>query len=96
MTADEIFNGESDENGFPGLIPIVRYYLDYSKMPLTEQVKIAPYLELISQRASGESPTPATWMRDFVRSHKDYRQDSYVSEGICYDMMQEIVRMNEE
>ncbi|CAG7921518.1 unnamed protein product [Penicillium olsonii] len=96
MTANEIFNGEADDHGFPGLVPIVRYYLDYSKMPPTEQARILPYLALISQRASGESPTPATWMRDFVRSHKDYRQDSYVSERICYDMMQEIVRMNDQ
>ncbi|CAG8119295.1 unnamed protein product [Penicillium salamii] len=96
MTANEIFNGEEDQNGFPGLVPIVRYYLDHSKMPPTEQARIEPYLDLISKRASGESPTPATWMRDFVRSHEDYRQDSYMSEKICYDMMQEIVRMNEQ
>ncbi|KAJ5345675.1 Glutamate-cysteine ligase catalytic subunit [Penicillium brevicompactum] len=96
MTANEIFNGELDDNGFPGLIPIVRYYLDYSKMPLAEQERVAPYLDFISQRASGEDPTPATWMREFVRSHKDYKHDSYVGESICYDMMQEIVGMNEE
>ncbi|KAJ5951350.1 Glutamate-cysteine ligase catalytic subunit [Penicillium vulpinum] len=95
MSADEIFNGESDPNGFPGLVAIVRYYLNQSKMAATEQEKIAPYLELISDRASGENPTPATWMREFVRSHEDYQQDSYVGERVCYDMMREIVRMNE-
>lgn len=96
MTANEIFNGEEDYNEFPGLVPIVRYYLDHSKMTPMEQARIEPYLDLISKRASGESPTPATWMRDFVRSHEDYQQDSYMSEKICYDMMQEIVRMNEQ
>lgn len=96
MTADQIFNGESDPNGFPGLVAVVRYYLDQSKMLPAEQAKIAPYLDLISKRASGENPTPATWMREFVRSHKDYKQDSYVSESVCYEMMKEIVRMNEE
>lgn len=96
MTADEIFNGESEPNGFPGLVAIVRYYLNQSKMPSAEQEKIAPYLELISERASGENPTPATWMREFVRSHEDYQQDSYVGERVCYDMMKEIVRMNED
>jgi glutamate--cysteine ligase catalytic subunit len=95
MTADEIFNGESEPNGFPGLVAIVRNYLDQSKMSHAEQAKLAPYLELVSKRASGENPTPATWMREFVRSHKDYRQDSYVSERVCYDLMKEIVRMNE-
>jgi len=65
-------------------------------MPPTEQTKIAPYLNLISKQASGESLTPATWMREFVRSHKDHQQDRYVSESVCYDMIQEIVRRNEE
>jgi glutamate--cysteine ligase catalytic subunit len=96
MTANEIFNGESAPNGFPGLVPIVRYYLDQSKMPSTEQAQIAPYLDFIRKRASGENPTPASWMREFVRTHPNYQQDSYVSESVCYDMMQEIVRMNEE
>jgi glutamate--cysteine ligase catalytic subunit len=96
LTADEIFNGEADHRGFPGLIPLVRYYLDYSKMSVSEQEKIAPYLDVVSKRASGESPTPASWMREFVRQHGDYRQDSYVGESVCYDMMKEIVRMNEE
>jgi glutamate--cysteine ligase catalytic subunit len=96
LTADEIFNGESDHRGFPGLIPLVRYYLDYSKMPVSEQERISPYLDVIRKRASGEMPTPASWMREFVRQHGDYRQDSYVSESVCYDMMKEILRMNEE
>ncbi|KAJ6089430.1 hypothetical protein N7467_004646 [Penicillium canescens] len=96
MSADEIFNGELDHRGFPGLIPLVRYYLDYSKMPESEQERISPYLDVISKRASGEMPTPASWMREFVRQHGDYQQDSYVSESVCYDIMKEIVRMNEE
>lgn len=96
MSADEIFNGELGHTGFPGLIPLVRYYLDYSKMPVSEQERISPYLDVISKRASGEMPTPASWMREFVRQHGVYQQDSYVSESVCYDMMKEIVRMNEE
>ncbi|KAJ5794355.1 Glutamate-cysteine ligase catalytic subunit [Penicillium paradoxum] len=96
MTADQIFNGEGDPSGFPGLVAIVRYYLDQSKMSAVAQAKIAPYLDLITKRASGENPTPARWMREFVRSHKDYQQDSHVSESVCYDMMKEIVQMNKE
>ncbi|CAI7583398.1 unnamed protein product [Penicillium glandicola] len=96
MSVDEIFNGQSEPNGFPGLVTIVRYYLDQSEMSSVEQEKIEPYLRLISERASGQNPTPATWMREFVRSHEDYRQDSYVGERVCYDMMREIVRMNED
>ncbi|KAJ5761975.1 Glutamate-cysteine ligase catalytic subunit [Penicillium nucicola] len=96
LTADEIFNGEADHRGFPGLIPLVRYYLEYSEMPLAEQERIAPYLDVVGKRASGEMPTPASWMREFVSRHEDYRQDGYVDEKVCYDMMKEIVRMNEE
>lgn len=35
----------------------------------------------------GSLQTPATWMRDFVRSHPAYKFDSVVSQEINYDLM---------
>lgn len=32
--------------------------------------------------------TPAAWMRKFVETHPDYKQDSIVTETIAYDLMQ--------
>ncbi|ETI24711.1 hypothetical protein G647_04080 [Cladophialophora carrionii CBS 160.54] len=49
--------------------------------------QLLKYLAMIRNRASGKIPTPATWMRRFVQIHKDYRQDSVVSESTCYDLM---------
>lgn len=31
--------------------------------------------------------TTAQWMRKFVALHPDYKQDSVVSETICYDLI---------
>lgn len=95
MSLDEIVNGEGVPGGFPGLLGIVQQYLHYTNVSPVEQARLAPYLDFIEKRASGANPTPATWMRQFVRQHEDYRQDSYVSEKTCHDMMAEIVRMNE-
>ncbi|KAJ5109925.1 Glutamate-cysteine ligase catalytic subunit [Penicillium argentinense] len=95
MTVDEIINGECAVDGFPGLMFMVECYFDYVGVPQKEQKQISQYLDLIRDRARGTNPTPATWMRDFAGSHKDYREDSYVSEVMCYDMMRAMVQLNE-
>ena len=38
------------------------------------------------KRADGSLLTPATWMRNFVTSHSEYRQDSVVSPKIARDL----------
>ena len=35
----------------------------------------------------GTLSTPATWIRNFVRSHPDYQKDSVVSQAINYDLL---------
>ncbi|KAE8377555.1 glutamate-cysteine ligase-domain-containing protein [Aspergillus bertholletiae] len=97
MTINEIINGESSTSParFPGLVPIVRSFLLERDLLPNEEAKLMQYLNLISCRASGSLPTPARWMRDFVAEHEDYQQDSVVSEKICYDMLKEVVNMNE-
>ena len=34
----------------------------------------------------GQYKTTASWMRDYIRNHPEYRQDSNVSEKIMYDL----------
>ena len=46
-----------------------------------------------SARADGRTPTPAAWIRGFVRSHADYRGDSVVPDSIQYDLVQEVLKM---
>jgi len=33
---------------------------------------------------------PATWIRDFIRSHPDYERDSVVSPRINYDLLKAV------
>ncbi|KAJ5288065.1 Glutamate-cysteine ligase catalytic subunit [Penicillium angulare] len=96
MTVDEVVNGEGTINGFPGLLLMLRCYFEYVGVPMEEQEQIARYLNLIRDRARGRNPTPATWIREFIGNHKDYAEDSYISEKVCYDMMRTIIQLNEK
>ena len=85
MTMAEIMGGKGDY--FPGLIPLIFAYLDYIHCDKATLARLTTYLEFIEKRASGELVTPATWMRNFVQSHPDYKKDSVVSDEIAYDLM---------
>lgn len=43
--------------------------------------------------SSGSLLTPATWIRNFVRSHPAYKFDSVVSQEINYDLMKAVDEM---
>ena len=87
MSINEIMNGDSD---FPGLIKIIKDYLSslgYEEIQLKTHYKIFNYLKLIENKSNGKCKTTATWMRDFVTSHKKYEFDSIVTDEIAYDLM---------
>lgn len=81
MTMAEIMTGKGDY--FPGLIPLVFGYLEHIKCDSFTMARMTQYLNFIEKRALGELQTPAAWMRDFVRNHKAYEQDSVVSDEIA-------------
>lgn len=85
MTMDEIMNGKS--NYFPGLIPLCYAYLEHIRCDPLSFPRIHHYLTFVRNRAMGKLKTPAVWMRDFVRNHKDYKQDSVVTQSIAYDLI---------
>ena len=88
MTVNEIINGSSNPGcGFPGLIPIVESYLNNMNIPVVTRCELARYLDLIKRRADGTLWTGAKWIREFVRTHPDYKQDSAVSELVTYDLI---------
>lgn len=94
MTLDEIFNGKPlCQNGyaagfaFPGLIPLMRGYLDALKIDYSTRLRLLTYLDFISERAAGTLMTNASYIRKYIRDHPEYRGDSVVSEQICYDLM---------
>jgi glutamate--cysteine ligase catalytic subunit len=72
---------------YPGLIPLVYSYLDLIGCDSQTMIRVDQYLTHIKKRAEGALITPATWIRRFVRSHPDYKQDSFVSDSIAYDLM---------
>lgn len=84
MTLDEIFNGSDD---FPGLIPLIKMYLNSVDIDVDTSCTIQNYLKLIAKRASGAEPTIAQNIRSFVTQHPDYKQDSVVSDIINYDLL---------
>ncbi|GAA6052110.1 hypothetical protein JCM3770_006636, partial [Rhodotorula araucariae] len=90
FTLAEIFNG-APADGFPGLIGVVRTYLDGLERDgrVSKEVKkgIDRSLDLIRRRADGSLVTLATYIRQFVRSHPAYEHDSAVSQEINYDLV---------
>lgn len=80
MTMAEIMRGKGDY--FPGLLPLVRAYLDHINCDTVTLKRISTYLDFIERRATGELVTPAVWMRNFIRNHPDYKGDSYISDSI--------------
>eukprot|EP01029_Cantina_marsupialis_P031641 TRINITY_DN916_c0_g2_i1.p1 TRINITY_DN916_c0_g2~~TRINITY_DN916_c0_g2_i1.p1 ORF type:complete len:736 (+),score=258.37 TRINITY_DN916_c0_g2_i1:37-2244(+) len=74
---------------FPGFIPLILAYLDVIEAGTCTRSLVEKYLTFIKNRATGTLPTTATWMRNFVRSHPDYKYDSMVSESIAFDLLKE-------
>ncbi len=88
MSINEIINGQPD--GFPGLIPLVESYLNSVNVDVETRCELARYLDLIRKRADGTLWTGAKWIREFVRSHREYKGDSAVSEKITYDLVKRV------
>lgn len=85
MTINEIVNGK--EGVFPGLISMIESYLSGMDVDADTHCSVQQYLKLIQRRASGEILTMASWMRNFVTTHPQYKKDSVVSEKINYDLL---------
>lgn len=86
MTMNEIINGGG---GFVGIMPILCHYVESFRDGGNSQTidKINRYLKLIANRASLRTKTTARMMRDFVKSHPKYNNDSVVSQEIAYDLL---------
>ncbi|CAH3196957.1 unnamed protein product [Porites evermanni] len=92
MSIDKIINGKDGE--FPGLIPLIESYLGNVDVDIDTRCTISQYLKFIQRKASGELLTTAQWIRKFVEVHPEYKQDSVVSESICYDLMNTFDRIS--
>ncbi|KAI1344867.1 glutamate-cysteine ligase [Xylariaceae sp. FL0016] len=97
MSIDEVINGsDSDDHGFPGLIPIVESYLDSVNVDVQTRCQLDTYLDLIRKRASGELWTAAKWIRHFVAKHPEYKQDSVVDDAITKSLIDAVINIGEK
>ncbi|KAL5528478.1 GSH1 [Sanghuangporus sanghuang] len=85
MTLEEIMLGKGLE--YPGLLGLVRAYLDTLEVDGETNKKLKSYLNLIERRANGTLLTTACWIRNFVRSHPAYKFDSVINQEINFDLM---------
>ncbi|EJD02940.1 glutamate-cysteine ligase catalytic subunit [Fomitiporia mediterranea MF3/22] len=85
MTLEEIMLGKGAE--YPGLLGLVRAYLDTLDVDKETAKKLNSYLDLIKRRSNSSLQTTATWLRNFVRNHPAYKVDSVVSQEINYDLL---------
>lgn len=92
MSINEIINGHES---FPGLIPLINSYLNAMDVDTTTHCTIQRYLHFIQRRASGELITMATWIRQEVVNHPDYKKDSVVGERITYDILKKAEEIQE-
>ena len=58
---------------FPGLVPLIHSYLESMDVDADTHCTIQQYLRLIQKRASGELLTTASWMRQQVLNHPEYK-----------------------
>lgn len=61
-------------------------------MPLEHKISsgLERYLDLVRQKAAGTIPTTATWIRQFVDKHPEYKHDSVISSRVAYDLLMEV------
>ena len=95
MSLDEIFNGSQDK-GFPGLIALIKEYLSNLEVDTDTACTLGRYFDYLGEKAAGKLRTNARFMRDFVRKHPDYKQDSVVNEKIQYDLLSLIDKIQKD
>lgn len=71
MTIDEIFNG--NDSTFAGLIPIMNQYLSTLDIDKSTFQTMQRYLHLVKRKASGELLTAASWIRNEIVNHPEYK-----------------------
>lgn len=90
-----IINGPSSPTlnfSSPGLLPLIKRYL--STLPPTiltpaQRAELDPYLDLVARRADGLDPTPATKIRDFVKSDSGYQGNSHIGREVEWGIINE-------
>lgn len=103
LSINQIFNGDPSNLDIPnsiGLVPALRQHVDERARDEgtseSDVKKIHSYLDFVHDRASGDRPTGARFIRDIVMKHEGYQHDSEVSSTICYDIVQSVKKLMDE
>lgn len=62
-----------EQDSFPGLVPLIHSYLGSMDVDADTHCTIQQYLKLIQKRASGELLTTASWIRQQIINHPEYK-----------------------
>eukprot|EP00930_Biecheleria_cincta_P020470 TRINITY_DN153_c0_g1_i4.p1 TRINITY_DN153_c0_g1~~TRINITY_DN153_c0_g1_i4.p1 ORF type:complete len:231 (-),score=52.29 TRINITY_DN153_c0_g1_i4:99-791(-) len=84
MTCQEILKGNSS---FEGLVPLCKQYMCRNRCDHATRQTLERYMDFIVERATGNLPTDASWMRDFVMSHPTYKHDGRVTQAAAHDLL---------
>ena len=76
-----------------GLVTLVDRYIDEMTDNKVERLKLKRYTDIIRQKANGKRQTCATYIRNFVQKHPDYKKDSKISEQINLDLCRHIIQV---
>lgn len=71
MTIDQIVNGNGST--FPGLIPLMQTYMFSMNTDTDTNIVIQRYLQFIQRKASGDLLTTASWIRQEITNHPEYK-----------------------
>lgn len=85
LSMDEIFNG-SVEHKWPGYIPMVEEYISETFTTIDSNSRLFAYLELIKGRSNGSIKTMASCIREIVKSHPSYKNDSIITDEVNYSI----------
>ena len=83
----QILEGDASVGMPVGIITFCEQYMDMNEWPEDKIAQTMTYLKFLSMRARGTVPTGARFLRDFVLSHADYKQDSFLTTQMQYDLM---------
>lgn len=77
------------------MIPLIYSYLDIIGCKDHDLLVIQGYMRIIINRINGTTMTTASWIRDFVVNHSDYKHDSVVTPTIFNNLMDKLIEFTE-
>jgi len=88
LSLKEIFFG-NESLGVMGLLPMclscVEKEVSLGRCLPSTFALVRQYVDFCRKRVEGKLKTDATFMREFVKDHPEYMNDSIISQGIAYD-----------